>query len=77
MGTFLRRAGGDPDSCGVRCRPMRPLAGPSRAESGNVSYDLHLLKNNPAAFYVLANWRDQAAFDQHVASGNLRTLLNE
>jgi quinol monooxygenase YgiN len=59
------------------CDALLQLVGPSRAESGNVSYDLHRLKNNPAAFYVLANWRDQAALDQHMASAHVRTLLNE
>ncbi|MEW2331965.1 putative quinol monooxygenase [Micromonospora chersina] len=59
------------------CDALLQLVGPARAESGNVSYDLHRLKNNPAAFYVLANWRDQAAVDQHMASGHVRTLLNE
>lgn len=49
----------------------------SRNEPGNVSYDLHRLRNNLAAFYLLANWVDQAALDQHLASEHVRALLNE
>ncbi|WP_192579649.1 putative quinol monooxygenase [Micromonospora sp. AMSO31t] len=59
------------------CDALLHLVEPSRAESGNVSYDLHRLKNNPAAFYILANWTDQAALDQHMASAHVRALLDE
>jgi len=59
------------------CNALVHMVEPSRAEPGNVSYDLHRLKNNPAAFYVLANWANQAALDQHMASPHVRNLLNE
>ena len=50
---------------------------PARMEAGNISYDVHQLKNNAAAFYVLANWADPAALDAHLASPNVRTILTE
>jgi quinol monooxygenase YgiN len=73
LAQFVAKPGRESDVCDA----LLQLVGLSRAESGNVSYDLHRLKNNPAAFYVLANWRDQAALDQHKASDHVRTLLNE
>jgi quinol monooxygenase YgiN len=53
------------------------LVEPSRADPGNVSYDLHRLKNNPAATYLLANWADQESFDRHMATDHVRALINE
>lgn len=53
------------------------LVGPTREEPGNVSYDLHQLKNNPAAFYLLGNWTEQPALDAHLASAHVRSCLTE
>jgi quinol monooxygenase YgiN len=53
------------------------LVEPTRQESGNVSYDVHQLRNNPGAFYVLGNWADQAALDAHLGSTHVRTFLAE
>lgn len=53
------------------------LVGPTREERGNISYDVHRLKNNPAAFYVLGNWTDQSALDAHLASAHVRSCLTE
>jgi quinol monooxygenase YgiN len=73
LAQFVAKPGRENDVCDA----LLHLVEPSRAEPGNVSYDLHRLKNNPAAFYLLANWADQPALDQHMASPHVRTLLNE
>jgi quinol monooxygenase YgiN len=59
------------------CDALLRLAEAARAEPGNLSYDLHRLNNNPAAFYVLANWTDQTAFDQHMANTQVHTFLDK
>ncbi|MEU8263663.1 putative quinol monooxygenase [Micromonospora sp. NPDC048999] len=53
------------------------LAQATREEPGNLSYDLHQLKNNPAAFYVLGNWADEQALDAHLASAHVQQCLAE
>ena len=73
LAQFVAKPGREPDVCDA----LLQLVGPSRAEGGNVSYDLHRLKNNPAAFYVLANWADDATLERHLASADVRSLLNE
>jgi quinol monooxygenase YgiN len=70
---LVAKPGREPDVCD----DLLCLVGAARAEPGNLSYDLYRLNNNPAAFYVLANWADQAAFDRHIASMRVRTFLDE
>ncbi|MFP7279185.1 putative quinol monooxygenase [Exiguobacterium indicum] len=41
---------------------------PSRAEAGCLTYQAHRAIDNPNVFYFYEQWRDQDAFDQHVAS---------
>ena len=64
-----------------RADPVRDallqLVGPTREEPGNISYDVHRLKNNPAAFYVLGNWTDPSAIEEHLASRHVRSCLTE
>jgi quinol monooxygenase YgiN len=48
-----------------------------RAAAGNVRYGVHQLKNNPAAFYVLEDWTDQAALDAYRRSPGLPAVLTE
>ncbi|WP_328414459.1 antibiotic biosynthesis monooxygenase [Micromonospora sp. NBC_00389] len=73
LAQFIAKPGREADVCD----PLLHLVEPSRADSGNLSYDLHRLKNNPAAFYLLANWADQSALDRHMASPHVQTLLRE
>lgn len=70
---FVAKPGREDDVCDA----LLHLAAPSRNEAGNVSYDLHRLKSNPAAFYLLANWTDRTALDQHLASQHVRAVLTE
>jgi quinol monooxygenase YgiN len=73
LAQLVAKPGREPDVCDA----LLHLVEASRAEPGNLSYDLHRLDNNPAAFYVLANWADQTASDRHMASTQVRTFLNE
>jgi quinol monooxygenase YgiN len=51
--------------------------GSARAAAGNVRYGVHQLKNNPAAFYVLEDWTDQAALDAYRRSPGIPAVLAE
>ncbi|KOP29062.1 antibiotic biosynthesis monooxygenase [Exiguobacterium sp. BMC-KP] len=41
---------------------------PSRSEAGCLTYQAHRAVDDPNVFYFYEQWRDQDAFDQHVAS---------
>lgn len=41
---------------------------PSRAEAGCLTYQTHRAIDDSNVFYFYEQWRDQDAFDQHVAS---------
>ena len=53
------------------------LVEPSRAEPGNISFDVHESKNMPWAFYVLGNWTTEASLDEHSASGHIRIFQDQ
>ena len=72
LSQIVAKPGRESDVCDALLR----LAEAARAAPGNLSYGLHRLKNNPAAFYVLANWADQAAFDRQAASTQARAFLD-
>jgi quinol monooxygenase YgiN len=59
------------------CDALLRVVEGAQAEPDNLSYDLYRLNNNPAVFYVLANWADQTAFDRHLASTYVRTFPDE
>ncbi|BCB78607.1 hypothetical protein GCM10022251_59460 [Phytohabitans flavus] len=75
--TVLAQFIAKPDRVDDVCDTLLQLVEPSRADPGNISYDLHRLKNNPAAIYLMANWADWAAYDGHMATGHVRTQINE
>ncbi|WP_167145182.1 putative quinol monooxygenase [Actinomyces sp. ZJ308] len=47
----------------------------SRAEEGNVAYDLCVARDDATSFVVLETWRDDAAVDAHNASEHFTTLV--
>ena len=58
---------------------FRALAGElvegSRAEDGNIAYDLCVARDDAASFVVLEVWRDDAASESHNASAHFTTLV--
>jgi len=58
---------------------FRALAGElveaSRAEDGNLAYDLCAARDDTASFVVLETWRDDAAIKAHNASAHFTTLV--
>ena len=47
----------------------------SRAEEGNIAYDLCVARDDAASFVVLEVWRDDAAIESHNASAHFTTLV--
>ncbi len=47
---------------------FKELVKASRAEEGNISYDLHQEIGKPNRFVFVENWKSQAAIDEHNAS---------
>lgn len=64
---------------------LLPLAEASRAEPGNVSYEVLVNVDDPYAFAIVERYADRAAFDAHLASAHyadiavarIRPLLTE
>ena len=47
---------------------FKELVKASRAEEGNISYDLHQEIGKPNRFVFVESWKSQAAIDEHNAS---------
>ena len=64
---------------------IRELAAASSAEPGNVHYIPHRAADNPRAFVIYEQYRDEAAFEEHgktehfqrLAAGQLFPLMEE
>lgn len=52
-----------------------PLIHSSRAESGNISYQLYEAIDTPNQFVMVEEWQDQIAIDQHNSNPLLIQLL--
>lgn len=52
-------------------RELLALSGPTRAEPGNVRYDLYQSLDRPDRFMRLEVWRDEAALERHKATPHL------
>ncbi len=59
---FLRAKPGHGDELGRR---LFALSEPSRAEAGNVNYDLHRSIEDPEVWMLYENWATPAALDKH------------
>ena len=55
---------------------LEGLVEPTLAEDGNVNYDLHVAKDDPATFFFYENWTGSAKFDAHLASDHLVAFAN-
>ena len=54
---------------------FRDLVAKSRAEAGNLRYDLHQDLQNENRFVFVETWQDQAAVDSHNASVHFQNFL--
>ena len=54
---------------------FKELVKASRAEEGNISYDLHQETGKPNRFVFVENWKSQAAIDAHNASEHFQGFV--
>ena len=54
---------------------LRDLLGPSRSESGCVSYDFFENEDNPLEFVTVEHWRDQEAAEAHLATPHVAKAI--
>ena len=54
---------------------FKELVKASRAEEGNISYDLHQEIGKPERFVFVENWKSQAAIDAHNASEHFQGFV--
>ena len=54
---------------------LESLVAPTRAEAGNVTYDLHQGVDDPAVFVFYENWESPELLQQHLASPELRKAI--
>lgn len=48
---------------------------PTRAEEGNVNYDLHRGQDNSAAFVIYEGWKSHDALETHFQQPHFKTLM--
>ncbi|MEF8714937.1 MAG: putative quinol monooxygenase [Accumulibacter sp.] len=54
---------------------LQDLLGPSRQESGCMSYELFQNQDDPLEFVTVEQWTDPAAADAHLASAHVATAI--
>jgi quinol monooxygenase YgiN/quercetin dioxygenase-like cupin family protein len=67
--TFIQ---GQPGTGGDVKRELLSLTAPTRAESGNLRYDLYESADKPDAFLRIEEWRNAEALEQHKGTPHLR-----
>ncbi len=53
------------------------LIEPTRAEDGNISYDMHRDIKNPNTFIFYEHWKSQEAIDEHLEMPYLKAYAEE
>jgi len=55
---------------------LRACVAPTRAEEGNVNYDLHRGQNDPAIFVIYEGWKAQDALNTHFETLHFKALMS-
>lgn len=64
------------ESCDEAMQPIfRAVVDGTRAEEGNVSYELHKDVKNPFKYVMVEVWRDLAAIESHNASAHFGAFV--
>jgi len=58
-------------------KELMALIGPTRSEEGCVQYNLHQSADDPLVFMFYENWISQEAFNEHIQTMHLQSLLNK
>jgi quinol monooxygenase YgiN len=62
------------DDAEEAARTLRSLRDSSRAEMGCITFDVSRSIDDPNAFVLYEEWRDQAALDEHYATEHFQTF---
>lgn len=62
----------DPDNRAELLSHLQNLVKKSRAEAGNISYDLMEDLDDPSHLFIMENWQSQAAIEAHNASPHFK-----
>ena len=71
MARILSRA----ETAGELQQLMLELVGPSRRESGCISYELFRDEENPLEFVTMERWANQAAADAHMVTPHVAAAI--
>jgi len=62
------------DKAEEAARTLRPLRDGSRAEAGCITFDVSRSNDDPNAFVLYEEWRDQAALEEHYRTEHFKTF---
>ncbi len=71
---FLRAKPGQGDELGRR---LFALSEPSRAEAGNINYDLHRSTEDPDVWMLYENWATPSALDEHFEMPYMKEFISK
>lgn len=58
-------------------RLAKKLVAASKAEEGNIFYDLHQAQEDPYVLTMIEGWQDQESIEKHNGSESFRTIVPE
>ena len=58
-------------------KALEKMVAPTRAEAGNLGYDLHQGADDPSEFVLYEKWRSKAALDEHLGKPHFKTMDRE
>lgn len=54
---------------------LQALIHPTRQEPGNITYQMHQLRDAPEMFYVYESWHGQEGLDTHIALPHFQAFI--
>jgi quinol monooxygenase YgiN len=73
--TIIARIKAKPGMEGRMRQDLLSVLTPTRAESGCITFDLLIDKNDPSIFVLYENWKDQAALDAHFQQPYVKEVM--
>jgi quinol monooxygenase YgiN len=73
--TIIARIKAKPGMEGRMRQDLLSVLAPTRAESGCITFDLLIDKNDPSIFVLYESWKDQAALDAHFQQPYVKEVM--
>ncbi len=58
-------------------RILGAMVAPTRAEDGNVNYDLHQHQDDPTRYVLYEGWKSPEALEEHMATPHFQKMLED